>query len=268
MEKILNTVLDAVRLDAITKLKNMDTLSNNQQNQVIDVAKTIMKLADLARKEGLLALEDMIDTITSDYLKQLIILVVDGTFPEIIIEIATNIYWTNASDGVNSMVDYIYLRGILSIQNGENLRVLDKLLMSLMPPKLCQEYRAQMELLHQNEEVQNLFNIHPAFQNDSGIWESIHNLENIIKRLSNRSIQRLLRELDHQNLAICIFVLQQEVRKRILENLSTGLANAIMEDVAFCESVSEKDAASSILKVLDIINFLLETGEITVPDGM
>lgn len=77
-----------------------------------------------------------------------------------------------------------------------------------------------------------------------------------------------LRELDHQNLAICIFVLQQEVRKRILENLSTGLANAIMEDVAFCESVSEKDAASSILKVLDIINFLLETGEITVPDGM
>ena len=34
----------------------------------------------------------MIDTITSDYLKQLIILVVDGTFPEIIIEIATNIY--------------------------------------------------------------------------------------------------------------------------------------------------------------------------------
>ena len=41
-----------------------------------------------------------------------------------------------------------------------------------------------------------------------------------------------------------------------------------MEDVAFCESVSEKDAASSILKVLDIINFLLETGEITVPDGM
>lgn len=268
MEKILNSVLDAVRFDAIMKLKNVDNISNHQQNQVIDAAKTIMKLADLARKEGLLALEDMIDTITSDYLKQLIILVVDGTFPEIIIEIATNIYWTNASDGVNSMVDYIYLRGMLSIQNGENLRVLDKLLMSLMPSKLSQEYLSQMELLHQNEEVQNSFNIHPAFQNDSGIWESIHNLENIIKRLPNRSIQRLLRELDHQNLAICIFVLQQEVRKRILENLSTGLANAIMEDVAFCESVSEKDAASSILKVLDTINFLLETGEIIVPDGM
>lgn len=92
MEKILNSVLDAVRFDAIMKLKNVDNISNHQQNQVIDAAKTIMKLADLARKEGLLALEDMIDTITSDYLKQLIILVVDGTFPEIIIEIATNIY--------------------------------------------------------------------------------------------------------------------------------------------------------------------------------
>ena len=38
-----------------------------------------------------------------DYLRQLIILVVDGTFPDMITEIATNLYWTNAPVGVNAM---------------------------------------------------------------------------------------------------------------------------------------------------------------------
>ena len=257
MEKILDTILDAVRLDAIMKLKNVDNITKDQPKQVIDAAKNIMRLADVARKEGLLALENMVETLRSDYLRQLIILVVDGTFPDMITEIATNLYWTNAPVGVNAMVDYIYLRGMLGIQNGENLAILNKLLMSLMPA----------ELLHQNEEVQNLFNIHPSFQNDSGIWESIHNLENIISHLPNRCIQRLLRELDHQSLAICIYVLQQEVRKKLLDNLSAGLAHSIVDEVVFCVSISEKDVASSILKVLDTIQFLMETGEIMVPDA-
>ncbi len=157
MEKILDTILDAVRLDAIMKLKNVDNITKDQPKQVIDAAKNIMRLADVARKEGLLALENMVETLRSDYLRQLIILVVDGTFPDMITEIATNLYWTNAPVGVNAMVDYIYLRGMLGIQNGENLAILNKLLMSLMPAELRQEFCSQMELLHQNEEVQNLF---------------------------------------------------------------------------------------------------------------
>lgn len=267
MEKILDTTIDAVRLDAIMKLKNVDNITKDQQKQVIDAAKNIMKLADVARKEGLLALEKMVEMLCSDYLRQLIILVVDGTFPDMITEIATNLYWTNAPVGANAMVDYIYLRGMLGIQNGENLTILNKLLVSLMPAELRQEFRSQMELLHQNEEVQNLFNIHPSFQNDSGIWESIHNLENIISHLPNRCIQRLLRELDHQSLAICIYVLHQEVRKKLLDNLSAGLAHSIIDEVPFCVSISEKDVASSILKVLDTIQFLMETGEIIVSDA-
>ena len=57
MEKILDTILDAVRLDAIMKLKNVDNITKDQPKQVIDAAKNIMRLADVARKEGLLALE-------------------------------------------------------------------------------------------------------------------------------------------------------------------------------------------------------------------
>lgn len=84
MENLRITLLDAVRLDAIAKLKKTDLGVKEQQNKVIDAAKNLMKLADLARKEGLLALEDIAQTIPSNFLKQLILLVVDGNFPEII----------------------------------------------------------------------------------------------------------------------------------------------------------------------------------------
>lgn len=59
MEKMPDTILDIVRLDAITKLKNSNLRTKEEQNKVIGAAKDIMKLADLARKEGLLALEDI-----------------------------------------------------------------------------------------------------------------------------------------------------------------------------------------------------------------
>lgn len=263
MQNLRITLLDAVRLDAIAKLKKTDLGVKEQQNKVIDAAKNLMKLADLARKEGLLALEDIAQTIPSNFLKQLILLVVDGNFPEIIAEIGTNIYWTKAPDNADAMIDYMYLRGMLGIQNGDNPRVLEGVLMSLMPIELHQEYRTQIEVLHQKKDVEKLFSIHPTFQ-DSDICESIHNLEKMVSNLHNRCIQRVLRELDNKDLAICIYVLQQETRKRILDNLSTGLAHAIMEDVVLCASISEKDVDTSVTKTLNTINALLKTGEIVI----
>lgn len=106
MEKMPDTILDIMRLDAITKLKNSNLRTKEEQNKVIGAAKDIMKLADLARKEGLLALEAMAETLPSDFLRQLILLVVDGNFPDTIAEIGTNVYWTKAPDGAVVLRQY------------------------------------------------------------------------------------------------------------------------------------------------------------------
>lgn len=263
MEITLNTILNQMRLDAIEKFKNTD----KHQNEIVDAAKNIMILANLARKEGLLALESIAQTISSNFLKQLIILVVDGTYPEIIIEIATNIYWTKTPSGTNAMINYIYLRGMLGIQNGINPRSLEEILLSLMPSEQQKNYHIQMKLLHQNNDVDKIFQIHPNFQ-DAEIWESIHSLETIINKLSNRCIQRLIRDLQNQDLAICIYVFEQDIRKKILDNLSKGLSHAIIEDVALCTSISAQDVSASILKVQDTINSLWKAGEIYQPDNI
>lgn len=261
METIMDTLLDHVRLDAIDQLKNTDKITKEQQDQMIEVIKEIIDLSNLARREGLLALEDLTKNMTSDLLKQLIILVVDGTFPHIIAEIGTNIYWTKSSKGPDAMMDYMYLRGMLGIQNGENPRILLEILLSLMPYAHREDYRAQIESLHQREGMDKLFSIHPAFQ-DEKTMESIHNLEHVVSKLPNRCIQRILHELDHRDLTICVYVFQQNIRKNILDNLSTGMAQAIMDDMALCQSISENTVYTSLIKVQDIINHLQKNGEI------
>lgn len=57
------------------------------KNQIMDegvVIKKIIELSNVARKEGLLALEEATESIDDDFLKKGILLIVDGTDPELV----------------------------------------------------------------------------------------------------------------------------------------------------------------------------------------
>ena len=125
----MENILENVRLDAISKLKSEKV----DQSQLADAVSSIMELFNVARNKGLFALEEAVENVSSDFLKKLIMLVVDGTDPAAVVEIATNEYWMNALEGTQAMMDYIYLRGMLGIQSGENSRTLEEILLSLMP---------------------------------------------------------------------------------------------------------------------------------------
>lgn len=95
------------------------------------------------QKKGLFALEEAVENVSSDFLKKLIMLVVDGTDPAAVVEIATNEYRLNAPEGMQAMMDYMYLRGMLGIQSGENNKMLEEILLSLMPLERRKEYDSQ-----------------------------------------------------------------------------------------------------------------------------
>lgn len=64
--------------------------STEERRQVVPLIETIMRLAEEARTEGLLALEDGIDTLQPPILALGVQLVVDGSDPDTINEILTN----------------------------------------------------------------------------------------------------------------------------------------------------------------------------------
>lgn len=62
-------------------VKNAFTTKNDMPN---DIIKKIIDLANIARKEGLLALEEAGEEINDDFLKKGILLIVDGTDPDLV----------------------------------------------------------------------------------------------------------------------------------------------------------------------------------------
>lgn len=265
----MENILENVRLDAISKLKSVKV----DQSQLADAVLSIMELSNVARKKGLFVLEEAVENVSSDFLKKLIMLVVDGTDPAAVVEIATNEYWTNAPEGTQAMVDYMYLRGMLGIQSGENSRTLEEILLSLMPLEEQKEDKSrrngakrQFAMMSRTEIEEKFAAGSPSFQ-DRDVLESISSLEKQISLLPDRSIQRLLRDVDDQILAVCAYAFKEETRWKILDQLSRRRVFAIMEEIACGTLISEEEVLKSIEKVVFVIRELQKDGDIHVVDA-
>lgn len=68
----------------INSLKSVGLVFKNQVTNEGEVIKKVIELSNIARKEGLLALEEATESIDDDFLQKGILLIVDGTDPELV----------------------------------------------------------------------------------------------------------------------------------------------------------------------------------------
>lgn len=90
--------------------------------------------------------------------------------------------------------------------------------------------------------------------------------EDIIS-LDNKSIQRVLREVDNNELAVALKSTTDEVQNLIFNNLSKRLAAMIKEDMEFMGPVRLKDVEEAQQKIVNIIRKLEDSAEIVVSRG-
>lgn len=70
--------------DYVTKLKSIRLIFKVLPSNEVETIKTIIDLSNVARKEGLLALEEAANGVEDEFLKKGILLIVDGTDPELV----------------------------------------------------------------------------------------------------------------------------------------------------------------------------------------
>jgi flagellar motor switch protein FliG len=85
--------------------------------------------------------------------------------------------------------------------------------------------------------------------------------------LDDRSIQRVLREVDNNELAVALKSANEEVQGAIFKNLSSRLAAMIKEDMDFMGPVRMKDVEEAQQKIVNIIRKLEDSGEIVISRG-
>ena len=88
-----------------------------------------------------------------------------------------------------------------------------------------------------------------------------------ILTLDNRSIQRFLRDVENQQLAIALKGSTEEVQKAIFSNMSKRLAEMTKEDMEFLGPVRLKDVEEAQQKIVNIIRKLEDAGEIVISRG-
>jgi flagellar motor switch protein FliG len=88
-----------------------------------------------------------------------------------------------------------------------------------------------------------------------------------ILSLDDKSIQRVLREVDNNELAVALKGSNEEVQTVIFNNLSKRLATMIKEDMDFMGPIRLKDVEEAQQKIVNIIRKLEDSAEIIISRG-
>jgi len=87
--------------------------------------------------------------------------------------------------------------------------------------------------------------------------------ENIVM-LDDRAIQKVMREVDSQELAKALKSVNPEVQDKIFRNMSQRAATMLKEDMEYMGPVRLKDVEESQQKIISIIRHLKDSGEIVI----
>jgi flagellar motor switch protein FliG len=82
--------------------------------------------------------------------------------------------------------------------------------------------------------------------------------------LDDRSVQRVLREVESKDLGLALKMSTDEVRELIFRNMSERAANLLKEELEYMGPVRVKDVEEAQLKIVEVIRNLEEDGEVII----
>lgn len=88
-----------------------------------------------------------------------------------------------------------------------------------------------------------------------------------IVNLDNRSIQRIIRDVDNTDLQLALKVASEEVREAIFRNMSKRMAETFREEMEYMGPVRLRDVEEAQTRIVATIRRLEEAGEIIIARG-
>jgi len=86
-----------------------------------------------------------------------------------------------------------------------------------------------------------------------------------ILKLDDRAVQRVLREVDTNDLALALKASDEEIKKKILSNVSERAAEMIQEEIEYMGPKRLSEVEGAQLRIIEVIRNLEEAGEIIIP---
>gem|GEM_PF-976299 len=280
MDEVLLKEISRVARE-IREEKNAEAITSGKI-AVFAAIDEICKMSDLARKEGLLALEDeayrFAETIGKlDIASRLIMLIVDGADEEKVRQIGYASYFADDHHGYEALEHLVYVEGMLLLQEGTNPRVISEALISLLPMELREEYcnGEHTEYINPFEPSHNKVNMQTVerlCERDnpevkySADEDYVYNiLSYAIDELDDRAIQMWLSEITNSDLGIAMKGFSGRTRRKIFNNMSDRLAVMIAEDMEYMGPVRTSDIKDAMDTLFTKLVKLIREGMIVCP---
>lgn len=151
-------------------------------------------------------------------------------------------------------------------------RVLERKLSSLAPQELTAAggVKAVVEIINRVDRGTEKTIMETLEVQDPELSEEIKKLmfvfEDIVM-IDDRSVQRVLREIESQDLALALKGASTEVSQKIFTNMSQRAADMLKEDIEFMGPVRLRDVEEAQQRIVNVIRKLEDSGEIVVARG-
>ena len=260
--------------------KNDKTLVAESGKNMLDAARALSKLAHLGRLEGLLALEDKSDRHEvselplSNELKRMLGFVVNGTDSDILEKTALNRYYSRGYQGVDALLYLIYLDTCLEIQAGLLPDLIDEELKALLPENLENDFDVflndQNQSLHSREKSdwEDLFSRSDYSDVSGKVSDDIRLIDKCIVSMSNADMQRLIKEVGKDNIAVYMKIMDGDAVRKLYDNLPRQKRDEFYEYSQSFGPMEHADIEKTAEVILKIIRRLEDEGEIHIVEGM
>lgn len=228
----------------------------------METVKKLLRLLDVARREGILKLEETIfeKEYESPPLIQIgALLIIDGTDPEHVKSILENYIISSDLTNKEFLENILIYNAILAIQQGENPRCIEERLCSLFGLDFIEEFKIcinrrelESELLESIEQMEEKWKD----------FEKTDVLDFIPNVMDRSSIQRIIRELSLTVIEYAMIGSKRVVIEYFLENLSKQNQIQFFEDMNYINVLDNKIVERNQKKILEVIETLNKSAEI------
>jgi AraC-like DNA-binding protein len=235
--------------------------SHMEKKECLVFLEQMLELSQKARKHGLFSLESETPAAGSVFLRKAIQLVVDGIEPETVRTVLTNYILLGDFRGKQLLERLLILEGILSIQAGENPHVIKEKLSSFFGedfvPEIEKHYGGKLE-----NPVDKIRTYCDKIRSAKPLSPMTELLEKPLTGLPERSLQRLLRELEADVIAKALKGSGGKVQAAVLKNLSQQIAVQVIDEINGLDPVEPPEIARCQEQILKTIEKLRVDGDI------
>lgn len=231
------------RLTSSLQVKPFDFARKTDPNQVLNFIQgehpqTIaLVLSYLDNEQAGQILSELPQEMQADIAKRIALM--DSTSPEIIYEVERILEQKLSSTVTQDYTQTGGIQAVVEVLNGVDRStertILDAL--EIQDPELAEEIKKRMF-----------------------VFEDIVTLD-------NRAIQRVIREVENDDLRLALKVASEEVQEVVFSNMSSRMAETFKEEMEFMGPVRLKDVEEAQTRIVASIRRLEEVGEIVIARG-